>query len=133
MDFQLSDDQRAIQSAIRDVCAGYPGKYWRELEETGGYPDEFVRTLTELGWLSTLIPEEFGGGGLGITEAAIILEEIHRSGGAHHSPGFRRNEGSLGYGGRREAHVRYFGLRGAHPETRKHDPGTPSGIGICGF
>jgi acyl-CoA dehydrogenase len=79
MDFQLSDDQRAIQSAIRDVCSRFPGIYWRELEERGGYPDEFVRTLTELGWLSTLIPEEYGGGGLGITEAAIILEEIHRS------------------------------------------------------
>ena len=80
MDFQLSDDQRAIQSAIRDVCAAFPGTYWRELEETGAYPDEFVRALTDLGWLSTLIPEQYGGGGLGITEAAIILEEIHRSG-----------------------------------------------------
>jgi acyl-CoA dehydrogenase len=80
MDFQLSDDQLAIQAAIRDVCARFPGQYWRKLEESGDYPDEFVRTLTELGWLATLIPEEFGGGGLGITEAAIILEGIHRSG-----------------------------------------------------
>lgn len=80
MDFRLSDDRCAIQSAIRDVCANFPGQYWRKLEETGDYPDEFVQTLTDLGWLSTLIPEEFGGGGLGITEAAIILEEIHRSG-----------------------------------------------------
>lgn len=80
MDFELSEDQRTIQQAIREVCAGFPGTYWRELEESGGYPEAFVRTLTELGWLSTLIPEEFGGGGLGITEAAIILEEIHRSG-----------------------------------------------------
>ena len=80
MDFRLSDDQVAIQSAIRDVCARFPGQYWRKLEENGEYPEEFVRTLTELGWLATLIPEELGGGGLGITEAAIILEEIHRSG-----------------------------------------------------
>jgi acyl-CoA dehydrogenase len=80
MSFQLSDDQIAIQSAIRDVCERFPGQYWRKLEESGDYPEEFVRTLTELGWLATLIPEEFGGGGLGITEAAIILEEIHRSG-----------------------------------------------------
>ncbi|MBA2631465.1 MAG: acyl-CoA/acyl-ACP dehydrogenase, partial [Chloroflexi bacterium] len=80
MEFQLSDDQRAIQSAIRDVCARFPGEYWRDLEQTGGYPEKFVQTLTELGWLSTLIPEEYGGGGLGITEAAVILEEIHRSG-----------------------------------------------------
>jgi acyl-CoA dehydrogenase len=80
MDFQLSDDQLAIQAAIRDVCERFPGQYWRKLEESGAYPEEFVRTLTELGWLATLIPEELGGGGLGITEAAIILEEIHRSG-----------------------------------------------------
>jgi acyl-CoA dehydrogenase len=80
MDFQLSDDQHAIQSAIRDVCARFPNQYWRDLEERGDYPEEFVRTLTELGWLSTLIPTEYGGGGLGITEAAVILEEIHRSG-----------------------------------------------------
>ena len=80
MDFELSDDQRAIQAAIRDVCEKFPGTYWRELEQSGAYPDDFVRTLTELGWLSILIPEEYGGGGLGITEAAIILEEIHRSG-----------------------------------------------------
>src|SRR5581483_1024124 len=50
------------------------------LEQTDAYPDDFVRTLTELGWLSVLIAEEYGGGGLGITDAAIILEEIHRSG-----------------------------------------------------
>jgi acyl-CoA dehydrogenase len=80
MDFQLSDDQLAIKAAIHDVCERFPGQYWRKLEESGDYPEEFVRTLTELGWLATLIPEEFGGGGLGITEAAIILEEIHRSG-----------------------------------------------------
>jgi len=80
MNFQLTDDQRAIQAAIRAVCEKFPGTYWRELEQSGAYPDDFVRTLTDLGWLSVLIPEEYGGGGLGITEAAIILEEIHRSG-----------------------------------------------------
>ena len=78
MDFELSSDQRAIQEAIRDVCAGFPGTYWHGLEASGEYPDAFVRTLTDLGWLSTLIPEEYGGGGLGITDAGIILEEIHR-------------------------------------------------------
>src|SRR5689334_11639109 len=80
MDFALSEDQRAIQAAVRDVCEKFPGTYWRELEQTGGYPEEFVRTLTDLGWLSVLIPEEYGGGGLGLTEAGIILEEIHRAG-----------------------------------------------------
>lgn len=81
MDFELSEDQLAIQRAVRDVCAKFPDEYWRKLDRTGEYPDEFIRTLTELGWLSVLIPEEYGGGGLGITEAGIIVEEIHRSGG----------------------------------------------------
>ncbi|HLV59552.1 MAG TPA: acyl-CoA dehydrogenase family protein [Natronosporangium sp.] len=81
MHFDLTEDQVAIAEAIREVCARFPGSYWQRLEATGDYPEEFVRTLTELGWLSVLIPEEYGGGGLGITEAGIILEEIHRSGG----------------------------------------------------
>lgn len=80
MDFRLSDDQRTIADAIADVCSKFPDSYWQSLESTGAYPEEFVRTLTDLGWLSILIPEEYGGGGLGITEAAIVLEEIHRSG-----------------------------------------------------
>lgn len=80
MDFRLTPDQQAIQAGVREVCARFPGEYWRQLESTGDYPHEFVRTLTELGWLSILIPTEYGGGGLGITEAAVVLEEIHRSG-----------------------------------------------------
>jgi acyl-CoA dehydrogenase len=81
MDFTLSDDQLAIAAGVREVCAGFPGEYWRDLEATGAYPKEFVATLTKLGWLSVLIPEEYGGGGLGITEAAVVLEEIHAAGG----------------------------------------------------
>ena len=81
MDFSLSDDQLTIRDAVRDVCTRFPGEYWRELEKTKEYPTEFVGVLTDLGWLSILIPVEYGGGGLGITEAAIVLEEIHRSGG----------------------------------------------------
>ena len=80
MDFRLSDDQQTIATAISEVCTGFPDSYWQHLESTGAYPEEFVRTLTDLGWLSILIPEEFGGGGLGITEASVVLEEIHRSG-----------------------------------------------------
>ncbi len=80
MDFHLDEDQIAVAEAVAGVCAKFPGRYWQELEETGAYPEEFVRTLTDLGWLSILIPEEYGGGGRGITEAAIVLEEIHRSG-----------------------------------------------------
>lgn len=81
MDFSLTDDQLTIQDAVRELCKSFPGEYWRSLEEKGEYPTEFVKTLTDLGWLSILIPTEYGGGGLGIAEAAIVLEEIHRSGG----------------------------------------------------
>ena len=80
MDFSLNDDQLVIRDAVREVCTQFPGEYWRHLESSGAYPKEFVSTLTKLGWLSIVVPEEYGGGGLGITEAGIVLEEIHRSG-----------------------------------------------------
>jgi acyl-CoA dehydrogenase len=70
-----------IRSAMRDLCSLYPDVYWRKVDEERGYPEEFVRALTQAGWLSALIPEEYGGSGLGITEASIILEEVNRSGG----------------------------------------------------
>jgi acyl-CoA dehydrogenase len=68
-----------IRAAVRDLCAGFPGAYWRALEPDG-YPDEFVKALTEHGWLATLIPEVFGGAGLGLTAACAVLEEINASG-----------------------------------------------------
>ncbi len=80
MDFRLSEDQQTMAEAIAEVCAQFPDSYWQDLESIGAYPEKFVRTLTDLGWLSILIPEQYGGGGLGITEAAVVLEEIHRSG-----------------------------------------------------
>jgi|SRR5579871_4924554 len=81
MDFALSEEQQEIRSAVRELCARFPNAYWRELDRTNAYPEEFVDALTEAGWLGALIPEEFGGSGLGISEAALILEEINRSGG----------------------------------------------------
>jgi acyl-CoA dehydrogenase len=82
MDFNLTPEQRQIREEIRKVCGEFPGAYWREIDEKRAYPDAFVRKLTELGWLAALIPEEYGGSGLGITEGSIILEEINRSGGS---------------------------------------------------
>ena len=76
---QISHD--AIRTAIRDVCHAYPGEYWRTLDSDRAYPEEFVKELTNLGWLAVLIPPEYGGAGLGVTEASIILEEVNRSGG----------------------------------------------------
>jgi acyl-CoA dehydrogenase len=81
MDFQVPDEHHAIRGAVHELCAAYPDAYWRELDRHKGYPTEFVRALTEAGWLAALIPTEYGGSGLGITDASIILEEINRSGG----------------------------------------------------
>ena len=81
MDFNLTTEQLQIRGEIRKVCGDFPDAYWREIDRKKDYPDAFVRKLSELGWLAALIPEEFGGTGLGITEASIILEEINRSGG----------------------------------------------------
>jgi acyl-CoA dehydrogenase len=70
-----------LRGALRDLCRRYPGEYWRKVDEARGYPEEFVSALTEAGWLAALIPEDYGGSGLNITEASIILEEVNRSGG----------------------------------------------------
>ncbi len=69
-----------IRDAVRKLCAGFPGEYWRALDREREYPTAFVRTLTEAGFLSVLIPEEYGGSGLGLSAATAVLEEIHRSG-----------------------------------------------------
>jgi acyl-CoA dehydrogenase len=69
-----------IRQSVRRLCAGFPGEYWRKLDAERAYPTEFVRALTEAGFLSVLIPEQYGGAGLGLAAAGAILEEIHRSG-----------------------------------------------------
>ncbi|TQR11815.1 acyl-CoA dehydrogenase [Psychrobacillus lasiicapitis] len=70
-----------IRKSIRTLCGKFPEDYWKKLDEKNEYPEEFIKALTEEGWLSVLIPEEYGGAGLGIAEASVILEEINRSGG----------------------------------------------------
>ena len=80
MEFSLPDDLTEIRTAVRDLCAGFPGEYWRSLEPDR-YPEEFVQALTDGGWLAALIPEEYGGAGLGLTAGSVILEEINASGG----------------------------------------------------
>jgi len=69
-----------IRQGVRDVCSRFDSSYWQKLEEASGYPEAFVQALTQAGWLAALIPEEFGGSGVGLTEASVILEEINRSG-----------------------------------------------------
>ena len=70
-----------IREGVRAVCAEFPPSYFRELDATNGYPDAFVEALTRAGWLAALIPEEYGGSGLGLAAASVIMEEINRSGG----------------------------------------------------
>ena len=81
-----SDDPRApdhpeIRAAVRALCAKFPGEYWRAHDRERAYPEDFVRALTEAGYLAALIPEAYGGSGLPLSAAAAILEEIHKSGG----------------------------------------------------
>jgi len=73
-------DYTQIRMALRDLCGSFPSEYWHKVEAESGYPEKFVKTLTEAGWLSALIPEEYGGGGASLIEASVIMEEINRSG-----------------------------------------------------
>lgn len=77
-DHELHDE---IRAAVGKLCQDFPGAYWRKLDEVRGYPTEFVAALTRAGYLAALIPEEYGGSGLPLSAAAVILEEIHRQGG----------------------------------------------------
>lgn len=77
----ISTDHRNLRDAVSALCATFDMAYWRQVDEERGYPDAFAKALTEAGWLAALIPEAYGGSGLGLTEASIIMEEINRSGG----------------------------------------------------
>ena len=79
MDFSHAPELTEIRVAVRELCAGFPGEYWRALEPDL-YPEAFVKALTENGWLAALVPEEYGGAGLSMTAASVILEEINASG-----------------------------------------------------
>lgn len=75
------NDHIDIREAVRDLCAQFPAEYHRKVDDERGYPEAFVDALTKAGWMAALIPEEYGGSGLGLTEASIVMEEINRSGG----------------------------------------------------
>jgi acyl-CoA dehydrogenase len=77
----IDDGYDEIRSAVRALCAQFPDEYFRKIDLERGYPEEFVRALTEAGWLAALIPQEYGGSGLSLAEASVIMEEINRSGG----------------------------------------------------
>ncbi len=98
MDFEFSDDQRAIQDAITRVCARFGAEYWLQKDRDGGFPHEFHAAIAADGWLGIAMPEQYGGSGLGITEAALMMETIAASG--------------AGFSGASAIHMNIFGL---HP------------------
>ncbi|QEU03171.1 acyl-CoA dehydrogenase family protein [Pseudomonas oryzihabitans] len=78
---ERQEEFSAIRDGVRGLCAGFPAEYWRRIDEQKGFPQDFVQAMTEAGWLSAMIPEAYGGSGLGLAEASIILEEVNRCGG----------------------------------------------------
>jgi acyl-CoA dehydrogenase len=78
---ELTEEQRALKSGVAEICKRYPGEYWRDLDAKREYPEAFVDELTRAGYLAALIPQEYGGAGLGILEGGLILEEINHCGG----------------------------------------------------
>ncbi len=79
---RLDEDYPEIRESVRRICADFPGAYWRKLDEAEAYPSEFVQAMTDAGYLAALIPEEYGGAGLPLRAAGVVLEEIHASGGS---------------------------------------------------
>src|SRR4029077_215237 len=76
----IADQYAEIRQAIGDLCKGFPDQYFRRLDQAHGYPVEFVEALTKGGWLAALIPEEFGGSGMNLSQASVIMEEINHCG-----------------------------------------------------
>lgn len=81
MDFELSDEQRELQHAVLDLCRRFDDDYWLRRDREGGFPHEFHRAVADAGWLGIAMPEAYGGAGLGITEAAIMMQAIAEAGG----------------------------------------------------
>ena len=77
----MTNKYQDIRDAVQALCATFPAEYHRQIDEVRGYPQDFVKALTQAGWLAALIPEKYGGSGLGLAEASVIMEEINRSGG----------------------------------------------------
>ena len=96
MDFSLSAEQEAIRGAVEKICARFPDDYWLAKDRDGGFPDDFHRAFADDGWLGVCIPQEYGGAGLGVTEAALMMQTIAESG--------------AGMSGASALHMNIFGL-----------------------
>ena len=82
MDFTLSPEQQALCDAVQKICAGFDDDYWLEHDRTGEFPEDFYRAIADGGWLGVAMPEEYGGAGLGVTEAALMMHAVAGSAGA---------------------------------------------------
>ncbi|MEO7573990.1 MAG: acyl-CoA dehydrogenase family protein, partial [Acidimicrobiales bacterium] len=82
MRFDEDDTHQDLRDGVRRVCAGFPDAYWRDLDSRHEFPWAFYEAMAEGGWIGVALPERYGGGGLGITEASIVLEEVAASGAA---------------------------------------------------
>ncbi len=82
MDFAFTEEQLAIKDSVGKLCAQFDGKYWLKKDKEGGFPEDFYRAMADAGWLGIAMPEEYGGAGLGITEAAIMMQAVAESGAA---------------------------------------------------
>jgi len=81
MDFEFTPDQRQLREAVLDLCTQFDGQYWLRKDSEGGFPEEFYQAFAKAGWLGIAMPEEYGGAGLGITEASLMLQAVAESGG----------------------------------------------------
>ena len=76
MNFALTDDQAAIRSAVQDICRDFDDEYWLKKDRLGGFPEDFYGAMARAGWLGIAMPTEYGGAGLGITEAALMMKRF---------------------------------------------------------
>ena len=82
MSFEYTPEQEAIREAVQKICADFPESYWLERDADGVFPEAFYRAMGDAGWLGLAIPEEYGGAGLGVSEAALLMQTIAESGAA---------------------------------------------------
>ena len=118
MDFALTEEQEAIREAIAKICARFPDEYWLKKDREGGFPEELHQALARDGWLGIAMPEAYGGSGLGITEAAVMMQAIAESG--------------AGFSGASAVHMNIFGLNpvvvfGSDAQKQRMLPGLISG------
>jgi len=118
VNFERNPDHEAIREGVRRICADFPDTYWADKDENHEFPWEFYRAMAEGGWVGICIPEEYGGGGQGITEATIVLEEVARSG--------------AGMNGCSAIHLSIFGMNpvvkyGSEEQKRKYLPAVADG------